>query len=157
MKHHNSIKIFILFLLCLFAFSVFAEQTAVSPQYEERYHSLLNELRCLVCQNQTIAESDAELAKDLRTEVKKMLEEGATDSDIIDFMANRYGDFVLYKPLIKPKTYLLWFGPFIALVLVLGFLFLMINKQRVTKNIELTSEEQAKLDSALNQDNKSND
>ena len=157
MKHHNSIKITILFILCLVAYSVLAEQTTVSPQYEERYHSLLNELRCLVCQNQTIAESDADLAKDLRTEVKKMLEEGATDSDIIDFMANRYGDFVLYKPLVKPKTYLLWFGPFIALVLVLGFLFLMIKKQTVVKDIELTSEEQTKLNSALKQGDHSND
>ncbi|MDE0412049.1 MAG: cytochrome c-type biogenesis protein CcmH, partial [Gammaproteobacteria bacterium] len=74
--------------------------TAVSD-FEDRYHSILNELRCLVCQNQTIAESNADLAKDLRAEVKKMLLEGATDSEIIDFMASRYGDFVLYRPPLK--------------------------------------------------------
>lgn len=130
---------------------VIAEPVTVAPQYEERYHSILNELRCLVCQNQTIAESDADLAKDLRVEVKKMLEEGATDSDIIDFMANRYGDFVLYKPLVTPKTYLLWFGPFAFLAVVLFILFVIVKKQKKTNNAQLTTEEQAQLNSILDQ------
>ena len=131
--------------------TVIAEPITVSPQYQERYNSLLNELRCLVCQNQTIAESDADLAKDLRVEVKKMLEEGATDSDIIDFMANRYGDFVLYKPLVKPKTYLLWFGPFAILVIVLFILVVIVKKQKKTNNAQLSTEEQAQLKSILDQ------
>ncbi len=136
---------------CLSVSIVIAEPVTVAPQYEERYHSLLNELRCLVCQNQTIAESDADLAKDLRVEVKKMLEEGATDSDIIDFMANRYGDFVLYKPLVKPKTYLLWFGPFAFLAVVVFILFVIVKKQKKTNNAQLSTEEQAQLNSILDQ------
>lgn len=131
--------------------TVIAEPITVAPQYQERYNFLLNELRCLVCQNQTIAESDADLAKDLRAEVKKMLEEGATDSDIIDFMANRYGDFVLYKPLVKPKTYLLWFGPFAFLVIVLFILVVIVKKQKKTNNAQLSTEEQAQLSSILDQ------
>ena len=154
MKRHNLTKII---LLLLFANLVFAESSVVSTQYEERYHSLLNELRCLVCQNQTIAESDADLAKDLRIEVKKMLEKGASDADIIDFMVNRYGDFVLYKPLVKPKTYLLWFGPFIILAIVLIILYLVIKRQSKVSGIALTPEEQEKLNSALDQDNNTDD
>ena len=97
-----------------------AQPGALTPEHEARYYSLLDELRCLVCQNQTIAESDADLAKDLRDEVKKMLLAGATDSEITEFMVNRYGDFVLYRPPVKPRTWLLWFGPLVFLVIALA-------------------------------------
>ena len=122
--------------------------TAVSG-YENRYHSILNELRCLVCQNQTIAESNADLAKDLRNEVKNMLYEGATDSEIIDFMANRYGDFVLYRPPLKPRTILLWFGPFISLGIALLVLALALRGQRKIGGMPLTEEEKMKVKSIL--------
>lgn len=85
------------------------------PEYRERYDELVNQLRCLVCQNQTIAESNAELAVDLRNRVHEMIEQGASDDDIIDFMVKRYGDFVLYNPPLKPSTMLLWFAPFIVI------------------------------------------
>jgi cytochrome c-type biogenesis protein CcmH len=85
------------------------------PEYRERYHDLINQLRCLVCQNQTIAESNAELAVDLRNRVHAMLEQGSSDREIIDFMAARYGDFVLYNPPLKPSTMLLWFAPFLVI------------------------------------------
>ena len=149
MKHPNIYSICCLLLFSIAVSTLIAEPITVAPEYEDRYQSLLNELRCLVCQNQTIAESDADLAKDLRLEVKKMLEQGTTDSEIIDFMANRYGDFVLYKPLVKPKTYLLWFGPFLILALVLLFLLFAIKKQKITNNKNLTDEEQLKLNSIL--------
>ena len=149
MKHPNIYSICCLLLFSIAVSTLIAEPITVAPEYEDRYQSLLNELRCLVCQNQTIAESDADLAKDLRLEVKKMLEQGATNSEIIDFMANRYGDFVLYKPLVKPKTYLLWFGPFLILALVLLFLLFAIKKQKITNNKNLTDEEQLKLNSIL--------
>ena len=149
MKHPNIYSICCLLLFSIAVSTLIAEPITVAPEYEDRYQSLLNELRCLVCQNQTIAESDADLAKDLRLEVKKMLEQGTTDSEIIDFMANRYGDFVLYKPLVKPKTYLLWFGPFLILALVLLFLLFAIKKQKITSNKNLTDEEQLKLNSIL--------
>lgn len=149
MKHPSLYSIYCLLFLSIAVSTLKAEPITVSPQYEDRYKSLLNELRCLVCQNQTIAESDADLAKDLRVEVKKMLEQGATDSEIIDFMANRYGDFVLYKPLVKPKTYLLWFGPFLILAFVLLFLLFSIKKQKGTSSTNLSDEEQRKLNSIL--------
>ena len=121
----------------------------VAPEYEDRYHALLNELRCLVCQNQTIAESDSELANDLRVEVNKMLNQGASDDEIIDFMANRYGDFVLYKPLVQPKTYLLWFGPFLFLALVLFMVLIFLKKHQRVSDTELTDDEKKKLKSIL--------
>lgn len=149
MKHPSLYSIYCLLFLSIVVSALKAEPITVSPQYEDRYTSLLNELRCLVCQNQTIAESDADLAKDLRVEVKKMLEQGAADAEIIDFMANRYGDFVLYKPLVKPKTYLLWFGPFLILAFVLLFLLFVIKKQKGTSSTNLSDEEQRKLNSIL--------
>jgi len=115
MKHRNTINICAVLIGCFLVCAVMAEPITVAPQYEQRYSSILGELRCLVCQNQTIAESNADLAIDLRVEVKNMLEKGATDSEIIDFMANRYGDFILYRPQLKPRTYPLWFGPFLLL------------------------------------------
>ena len=129
-----------------------AEIEPVAPEYETRYHHLLSELRCLVCQNQTIAESNAELAVDLRNEVKKMLAQGNSDKEIIDFMSERYGDFVLYKPLVKPKTYLLWFGPFIFLAIVLFIMMLVVKRQNKTTSAILSAEEQEKLKAILEQD-----
>ncbi len=140
-----------LLFIFLFIYTAMAEPITIAVEYEERYHAILNELRCLVCQNQTIAESDADLAKDLRNEVRRMLEEGASSSDIIDFMVSRYGDFVLYKPLVKPKTYLLWFGPFIFLVAALIILVLIVKGQRKSVRAQLSTEEQARLSSILDQ------
>lgn len=106
-------------LLPLLLLSVAAQSNAVlefsRPEYKERYHGLVNQLRCLVCQNQTIAESNAELAVDLRKRVHEMIEQGSSDDEIIDFMAARYGDFVLYNPPLKSSTLLLWFAPFIVI------------------------------------------
>lgn len=125
------------------------EPVDVLPEYEERYHDLLSELRCLVCQNQTIEESDSELAHDLRVEVNKLLNDGATNSEIIKFMADRYGDFVLYKPLVKPKTYLLWFGPFLFLAIILILVLFFVNKQTSGSKVELSEDEKKKLNSIL--------
>ena len=154
MKHNEFYKFeffqFILLMTTLFITQLGAiEPIEVKPEYEKRYHALLNELRCLVCQNQTIAESNSELANDLRVEVNKMLNNGATDSEVIEFMANRYGDFVLYKPLIKPKTYLLWFGPFLFLIIVLLLVLMFIRKQKQTIGVELSIDEKKKLESIL--------
>ena len=133
----------------LFCFAVLAQPDAVTPEHEGRYYSLLEELRCLVCQNQTIAESNAELAKDLRGEVKTMLHAGATDSEIIEFMVSRYGDFVLYRPPLKPRTWLLWFGPLIFLVIALLALSQVLRKQKKTRSSTLTEDELAKVHSIL--------
>lgn len=135
----------------LFCVTAVAKPVAIAPEHEGRYQSLLDELRCLVCQNQTIAESNADLAKDLRAEVKKMLHEGAADSEIIEFMVNRYGDFVLYRPLVKPRTWLLWFGPFIFLVMAFLILARVLGKQKKTGSVPLTEDEQARVNSILDQ------
>ena len=87
------------------------------------------ELRCLVCQNQTIADSNAGLAEDLRNEVRAMLRQGQTDAQIVKYMTDRYGDFVLYRPPVKSTTWLLWFGPGVLLVGGLVTLFLVLRRR----------------------------
>jgi cytochrome c-type biogenesis protein CcmH len=94
-----------------------AAPLAADPVAEARLQKLSAELRCLVCQNQTIADSNAELAQDLRTEIRGMIQAGKSDKDIIDFMVARYGDFVLYRPPVKGITLLLWGGPIAAMLL----------------------------------------
>jgi cytochrome c-type biogenesis protein CcmH len=93
-----------------------------SPQMEADYNKLIGELRCLVCQNQNLASSDADLAQDLRRETYDMLSEGKSPQQVVDFMVARYGDFVLYRPQFKSTTYLLWLGPFLLLLCVLVLL-----------------------------------
>ena len=93
--------------------SVFEPRGFSSPEHEERYRSLVDELRCLVCQNQNIAESNADLATDLRREVYRMVEAGQTAGEVAAFMVARYGDFVLYRPPLKGGTLMLWAGPFV--------------------------------------------
>jgi cytochrome c-type biogenesis protein CcmH len=117
-----------------------------SEQQETIFHRLSNELRCLVCQNQSIADSNADLAKDLRNEIYKMLQQGKSEEQIIDFMVQRYGDFVLYNPPMKPLTWFLWFGPVIALLA--GFVVVVRyirNQRNQTVAVELSSEEQQRL------------
>jgi cytochrome c-type biogenesis protein CcmH len=97
---------------------------------ELHFKDLIAEIRCLVCQNQSLADSDAELAHDLRAEVYEMVQEGRSDAEIIDFLVKRYGDFVLYKPPLKPKTWFIWFGPFVLLAIA-GFLLVRaLRRQR---------------------------
>lgn len=116
-----------------------------SEEQEVLFNKLSNELRCLVCQNQAIADSNADLAKDLRDEIFGMLQQGKSEEEIIEFMVARYGDFVLYKPPLKPLTWLLWFGP--ALVLIAGFFFVVriINSQKKAVVAEMSSEEIERL------------
>jgi cytochrome c-type biogenesis protein CcmH len=90
--------------------------TATSAQFQARLRALSEELRCLVCQNQSLADSNADLAVDLKREVERLMTEGKTDADIKAFLVQRYGDFVLYKPPVQGNTYLLWGGPFALLL-----------------------------------------
>ena len=87
---------------------------------QARWDHIAAELRCLVCQNESLASSNAELAVDLRREVRSLIEQGQSDADIRSFLVKRYGDFVLYKPEVKPVTWLLWFGPFALLLMALA-------------------------------------
>lgn len=111
-------------LLCIFllGFSLSSQAKVESREFaneqmEEDYKTLVTELRCLVCQNQNLADSNAELAVDMRTKVYSMLNEGRSKAEIADFMVARYGDFVLYRPPVKSSTFMLWFGPFIFLLI----------------------------------------
>jgi cytochrome c-type biogenesis protein CcmH len=106
-----------------------AAPAVANPVLEARMLSITAELRCLVCQNQTIADSHADLAVDLRQQVREMLEKGMTDKQIAEYMTERYGDFVLYRPPFKSTTMLLWIGPGVLLVLGLLALVLMLRRR----------------------------
>ena len=123
---------------------------AADPVAEKRLQALSEELRCLVCQNQTIADSNAELAQDLRREIRGMIAGGKSDKEIIDFMVARYGDFVLYRPPVKGITLLLWGGP-IALLLFAIFALQRYLRRRATRIAEETplSADQARRADAL--------
>jgi cytochrome c-type biogenesis protein CcmH len=100
-----------------------AQPMADDPELEKRVTNLSQELRCLVCQNETLADSRADLADDLRRTIREQMKAGKSDKEIVAYLTERYGDFVLYRPPVKPATYLLWFGPFILLVTAPIFLF----------------------------------
>ncbi len=99
------------------------------PVTEARLMRLGAELRCLVCQNQTIADSNADLAVDLRNQLRDMIRRGETDDQIVGYMTERYGDFVLYRPPLKATTFVLWFGPLVLLVVGVGSLMLILRKR----------------------------
>jgi len=125
------------------------------PQKEQRFKQLSEELRCLVCQNQTLADSGAGLAHDLRKELYRMVNAEASDEEIKTFMVSRYGDFVLYNPPVKATTYLLWFGPFILGLFAVIILIRIIRKHGGTTNQTLSHEEQQRAQQLL-ADNKDN-
>ncbi len=145
-----------LVLLSLFVFSplVFAKEAtsmAVDPEMEKTVNKISAELRCLVCQNQTIADSSAGLAVDLKNQVREMVKAGQSQEDIVDYMVKRYGDFVLYRPPMKATTVLLWVGPF--LLLLIGLTVLVINLRKraalVKDDGDLSSEESDRLKALL--------
>lgn len=120
-----------------------------SPAQEQEFRDLIGKLRCLVCQNESLAGSQADLAQDLREEVYRMMQAGQAKDEIIEFLVARYGDFVLYQPPIKPSTYILWFGPFF-LVGVGGLLLLRaLQRKRQVPDPELTGIERARIDQLL--------
>lgn len=117
-------KFLILVLTLTLSVSVFAQRAPVqeplvfeSQQQQDRFNQLTKELRCLVCQNQNLADSDAQLAHDLRREVHELLLTGRNDDEIKQFLVDRYGDFVLYRPPVQTNTYLLWFAPLVLLLI----------------------------------------
>ena len=103
---------------------------ADDPVLEARVLAIAEELRCLVCQNETIAASHADLAVDLRKQIRHQLQQGQTEAQVLDFMVQRYGDFVLYRPPLKSSTWLLWGGPFVLLAVALVALRLNIRRRR---------------------------
>ena len=124
-----------LLLLCAitpFAIAKEAQPTGDDPVVEQRLMNLSKELRCLVCQNETLADSQADLAADLRGEIREQIKAGKSDKEIIEFLTARYGQFILYRPRVTPTTYLLWFGPFVLLLGGLWVLFTYIRQRRDT-------------------------
>ena len=143
------------FLFLSLISAVYAADTPVvfsDPAQRERYETLLEELRCLVCQNQSLADSHADLAQDLRDEVYTMVIAGKDKQAVTDFMIARYGDFVLYKPPMKTTTWLLWFGP--ALLLV-GALIIVrkTTGPRAAAPVPLTDEQRAHARALIDNDN----
>jgi cytochrome c-type biogenesis protein CcmH len=124
------------------AFAIDAERAFEDPALQHRYETLNRELRCLVCQNQTIADSNAGLAQDLRREVKEMISRGKSDDEIRTFMTERYGDFVLYSPPVTARTYLLWAAPVLLVALAL-IVIVNIVRKRARQPIDIDPEEPA--------------
>lgn len=132
------------------AYAAEALPTEQDPVAQARAVKLEEQLRCLVCQNQTIAESNAELAVDLRRQVREQIAAGKSDTEIIDFMTSRYGDFVLYRPPLKATTMLLWAGPLLLLALGAFMLARIVRERRRTAEAPpLTAEERARAEALL--------
>ena len=125
--------------------SVFEPRGFSSPEHEERYRTLVDELRCLVCQNQTIAESNADLASDLRREAYRMVEDGRSEDEIAEFMVARYGDFVLYRPPLRGGTILLWAGPFLLAAIGLTVLAVYLRRRRRAPAAPLDADERQRI------------
>jgi cytochrome c-type biogenesis protein CcmH len=118
-----------LVLLTIFAHAEEARPASEDPALEARMLSITSELRCLVCQNQTIADSHAGLAIDLREQVRSMLKNGQSNAQILDYMTARYGDFILYRPPLKNSTFVLWIGPLVLLLAGFGVLIFVLRRR----------------------------
>src|SRR6266849_1173079 len=126
-----SLVFFSAVLLCLPSIDLAKEAKPVEdPQIDQRMQALTQQLRCLVCQNETLADSRADLAEDLRREIRKEIKAGKTDPEIIAFLTQRYGDFILYNPPVKRTTYLLWFGPFVILLGGIAVLYRYLGRRK---------------------------
>lgn len=132
-------------LLPLTAWATIESREFANPEQQAIYESLTNELRCLVCQNQTIADSNAELASDLRRQVYEMLEQGQSRDEIVQFMTERYGDFVLYNPPLKTKTLLLWLGPVLFLAVGIGTLIWIVRRKKTAPATDIGPTQAEKL------------
>lgn len=130
-------RLFVLFFIFFLSTSVLAytenQFTFISVVQTERFNKLMSELRCPVCQNQNLAESNAPLAQDLKSEVSRQIHSGRTDDEIKHYLAARYGDYILFKPRVNNATFALWLGPFVFLCGALIILFISIRRQAAEK------------------------
>jgi len=148
-------RLLALLLLCLLASFAMAQvqtedQPSDDPVIEQRLAKLSHELRCLQCQNQTLADSPSDLAADLRREIRAQMKAGKSDQEIIAFLTQRYGQFILYRPRVSPLTYLLWFGPFVFLLggLVVLFRYIKQRRDQITEQ-PLTAEDRRRAEEML--------
>ena len=142
----------LLLLLALSASTVWAGEAqpmAQNPKVEARLVVIAEELRCLVCQNESLASSHAELAEDLRREVRKLIQQGMTDPQIKTHLVERYGDFVLYRPPVKPLTWPLWFGPFALLLLAVWGLLRYLRQRKALVQQRMSETDHAQAESLL--------
>jgi cytochrome c-type biogenesis protein CcmH len=150
--------IFLIFSVFLCVTTVYANDAtplAEDPVVEQRLISISEEMRCLVCQNESLAGSRSDLANDLRREIRTLIKEGKSDDQIRSFMVERYGDFVLYRPPVKPLTWLLWLGPFVILIIGIFFLLTYLRRRNaLTSAKTLSEEDNQKIDALLNSVNK---
>lgn len=143
------LSILLLLLLPLQGFANIEAYSFDDPDKEARYHKLITELRCVVCVSQNIADSNAELAQDLRRQTYEMIQRGASNEEVVTFMVQRYGEYVLYRPPLRPSTALLWAGPFIIFAIGVIVLIVFIRRRNKEPEVELTSEEHARAKSLL--------
>ena len=146
-----------LIALCLLSIGISQAKDAAplvdDPVTEQRLISISEEMRCLVCQNESLAGSRSDLANDLREQIRVLIKEGKSDEQIRNFMVERYGDFVLYRPPVKPITWLLWLGPFIILLIGVAGLFTYLRRRNASaNNIALSDEDNRRLDDLLKRD-----
>ena len=139
-----------LLIACSPGFAREAAPTAADIVVEKRMVAISEELRCLVCQNESLAGSQADLAKDLRREIREQIAQGKSDKEILDFMTGRYGDFVRYRPPLKGTTFLLWFGPFLLLVAGIAALAIILRRRgKRVAEATLSAEEQKRAEALL--------
>jgi len=141
----SRVLLFLAFALgAALAFGKDAPPMSDDPVLEKRVMALAEELRCLVCQNQTLADSNADLALDLRRQIREQLKAGRSERQVIDYLVDRYGDFVLYRPPLKATTVLLWFGPFLLLALGALVLVRRVRRQRGETPAQLSQADHAR-------------
>ena len=159
-RQSNGIKglFFILFLFLitpLVGWSKEAIPVAEDPIIEKRMLALTMDLRCLVCQNESIADSRADFSNDIRREIREQIKANKTDQEIVQFLVDRYGDFVLYNPPMKPTTILLWFGPAILFLIGLGSLIVYLRRRRVQiEDVSLSQVQLERAEALLNENKK---
>jgi cytochrome c-type biogenesis protein CcmH len=145
--------LFAALLLATAAWGKEAAPLAADEAVEQRLVNIAGELRCLVCQNESLAGSHAELAEDLRREVRTLIKQGKSDEEIKDFLVSRYGDFVLYRPPVKPTTWLLWLGPFVFLIAGMAVLVTYLRRRgKQVVETALTDEEKKRAEALLKAD-----
>jgi cytochrome c-type biogenesis protein CcmH len=151
-------KQILLISLLIFSFGSSLAKDAIpladDPVTEQRLISISEEMRCLVCQNESLAGSRSDLANDLRREIRTLIKEGKSDDQIRNFMVERYGDFVLYRPPVKPITWLLWIGPFIILLMgIVGLLTYLRRRNDAVSTVVLSDDDNHRIDALLNNKN----
>jgi cytochrome c-type biogenesis protein CcmH len=139
----KSLLITLFLALSMPAWAGEAAPNAEDPVIEQRMINLAEDLRCLVCQNESLAGSHAELAEDLRREIRDQMKQGKDDKAVVEYLTTRYGDFVLYRPPFKPVTYLLWLGPLIFLAIGVGVWYLTLKRRRALKDTSVDEKQLA--------------